>query len=342
MKLKRKIKYFFRYILFHPYKLINLIKISLSKRLKLSKIYGYPLTLMIEPTNICNLKCPLCPTGAGLIKREKGFLTFENFKRVIDEIGDYIIHLRLWNWGEPLLNKEIFKMISYAKEKGVFVNLSTNSNFLNKEIAGKLIDSGLDELIISLDGASKETYNKYRKGGDFKKIIASIRYLADEKKRLNKKSPYIKIQFIIMNHNEHEIQKIKFLSRELGVDEVVFKTVGIMDYSSEEDIKKYLPHNEKYSRYALKGKNVTSKIKIKNECNFLWEEIVVNWDGSVVPCCFDMNNLFVLGNAFSDKIKNIWNNKKYISFRKNILRDKKGISLCKNCPGTNKETFVNA
>ncbi|MDD5012038.1 MAG: radical SAM protein [Candidatus Nanoarchaeia archaeon] len=340
MKLKRKIKYFIKYILIHPRRLVNLLKIKISKRLKKIKISGFPPTLMIEPTNTCNLKCPLCPTGAGFIKRAKGFLTFSNFKKVIDELSPYIYHLRLWNWGEPLLNKEIFQMISYAKEKNIFVNLSTNSHFLDKDTSSLIIKSRLDELIVSLDGASEETYQQYRKGGNFKKVIESIQFLVNEKKRLKCANPYIKLQFIIMKSNEHEIQKIKSLSKSLGVDEIVFKTVGIMDYFSKEDIKKYLPKNKKYSRYSVNSNKVISKKEIKNECDFLWDEIVVNWDGSVVPCCFDMNNLFVFGNAFKEKIRDIWNNNKYLAFRKKILTNKKSLALCKDCPGTNKETFV--
>lgn len=324
----------------HPFRLINFIKIKISHKLKLTKVKGFPLTIMIEPTNICNLKCPLCPTGAGLIKRAKGFMSFSNFKKIIDELSSYSYHLRLWNWGEPLLNKEIFKMISYAKEKNLSVNLSTNSSFLDKDISRELVKSGLDELIISLDGASEESYNKYRKGGNFKKTIASIESLINERKKLKQKSPYIKLQFIIMKSNEHEIDKIKSLAKKIGVDELVFKTVGIMDYFSEEDIRKYLPTNKKYSRYFLEKDKVISKTKVENKCDFIWEEIVVNWNGEVVPCCFDMNNLFVFGNAFRDNPKDIWNNPKYLNFRKKILTNKGNISLCKDCPGTNKETFI--
>jgi radical SAM protein with 4Fe4S-binding SPASM domain len=231
-------------------------------------------------------------------------------------------------------------MISYAKKKKIFVNLSTNSNFLTKEMAGKLINSELDELIISLDGASEETYKQYRKNGNFNKIINSIQFLIREKKRLDKKFPYIKLQFIIMKHNEHELNKIKVLAKKIGVDELVFKTVGIMNYFSKEDIKKYLPTNKKYSRYEVQKENVRLKVKVKNWCDFIWEEIVINWEGSVVPCCFDMNNNFVFGNAFKNSIKEIWNNPKYTNFRKKILSNKKEINLCKDCPGTNKETFV--
>jgi len=123
---------------------------------------------MIEPTNYCNLKCPLCPTGAGLIRREKAAMSFEDFKKILDNLGNQIIHLRLWNWGEPLLNKELPKMIKYAKSKNIYVNTSTNSSFLNKENVRELTNSGLDHLIVSLDGASEETYSLYRKNGNFK------------------------------------------------------------------------------------------------------------------------------------------------------------------------------
>jgi len=340
MNLKRKIKYFLENVLVRKKRLFNLLLNRISKLIKLSKPFGYPLTLMVEPTNICNLKCPLCPTGAGLVKRQKGFLQFRDFKKIIDEAGDYIFHLRLWNWGESLMNKEVFEMISYAKKKNIFINLSTNSNFLTKEIASRLINSELDELIISLDGASEETYKKYRVGGNFKKVIESIKFFVSEKKRLGKKFPHLRLQFIIMKHNEHEIQKIKSLAKEMGVDEIVFKTVGIMDYSSKEDIKKYLPTNKNYSRYALQGEKVITKIKVKNKCDSLWDEMVINWDGTSVPCCFDMNNSYVFSNVFEEGIKKTWNNSKYVQFRKKLLKNKKSILLCKNCPGTNKETFV--
>ena len=144
-----------------------------------------------------------------------------------------------------------------------------------------------------------------------------------------------------MKHNEHEIKNIKNLAEEIGVDELVFKTVGIMDYFSEEDIREYMPSDKKYSRYIIGKDEVFSKRAVKNKCDFLWEEMVINWDGSVVPCCFDMNNFFVFGNAFSSSVREIWNNPKYTLFRKKILKEKESIALCRNCPGSNKETFVN-
>ncbi len=329
MKLGAKVSYFLKYVLPKPRRAYNLFLVKLSKFFKLPKVLGLPLTIMVEPASFCNIKCPLCPTGAGLIKR-KPLMSFKNFRKIIDEVGDTAIHLRLWNWGEPLLNKEIYKMIKYAKKKKIFVNTSTNSFFINKENAKQIVDSGLDEIIISLDGASEESYRKYRRRGSFKKVIEALKILVEEKKKKRRKSPIIKIQFIVMKHNEHEMKKIMEIAKEIGVDSLFFKSIGTMDREVEEDIKKYLP-SKKFSR---------KKQEIKNMCDIIWEEITINTDGSVVPCCHDAHNKYIFGNAFKENIKKAWNNKRYTHFRKQILKNKKAIPLCISCPGNNKEVKI--
>lgn len=310
----------------------NFLLVKISKRLKLTKVRGNPITLMLEPTNFCNLKCPLCPTGQGLIKRKKESLTLVKAKIVLDQLGPEIVHLRLWNWGEPFLNKDFFKIVKYAKKFKLFVNTSTNAFFLTKEIAKEIVDSNLDELIISLDGASEETYNKYRKKGSFKKVINSIKEVNDQKKLQNKKYPKIKLQFIIMKHNQHEIKKIIQIAKEIGVDNLFFKSVGIMDSNLKEDINKYLPTKKQFIRKSFK--------KIENKCDYLWEEITINVDGSIVPCCRDSNNKYVFGNIFKQNFKQIWNNKKYQDFRKKVLENKKQINICRFCSGDKKELSI--
>lgn len=337
MDILAKGNYFFKYVLFKPIKLKNLISVKLSKFFKLPRVRGMPLTLMLEPANYCNLKCPLCPTGAGLLKRKKAAMSFNDFKKILDELGPYVIHLRLWNWGEPLLNAELYKMISYAKKYKIFVNTSTNSFFLNESNAKKIVESGLDELIISLDGASEETYSKYRKKSDFSEVIKAMKLLVNEKIKRNSKTPLIKLQFIIMRHNEHEIKKVIQLAKQIGVNEIFFKTVGLMDTDVKEDITKYMPLNPKYSRYNLVQGKIRSKQEIRNFCDYLWDEATINADGSVVPCCKDAHNAYVFGNALKQKFKEIWNNKKYAGFRKQVLKNKNKIVLCNNCPGNKKE-----
>ena len=338
MKFEDKVKYFFKYVFISPRRFLNLFLVKLSKFLRLKRNFGLPLTIMVEPASFCNVKCPLCPTGLGLIKR-KPLMSMENFKKIIDELGETTIHLRLWNWGEPLLNPEFYEMIRYAKKRKIFVNTSTNSFFLNDANAKKIVDSGIDEIIISLDGASEETYKRYRKKGSFKKVIAAIRTLVNEKREKKSKCPTIRIQFVVMNHNEHEIKKMYDLANSLGVDVLFFKSVGTMDIDVKEDIKKYLPSN-KFSRYEINQGQLKRKQRVNNKCNIIWEEMVVNTDGSVVPCCNDAHNRYSFGNAFKEPIKKIWNNQRYVSFRKQILKNKKMIPICKNCPGNNKGTGI--
>jgi len=330
MNFAEKIKIGLKYGNFKRIK--NFLFNGFSKFLGLSRVRGYPLTLMLEPTNFCNLKCPLCPTGQGIINRKKQSLSFEKAKIILDQLGSQIIHLRLWNWGEPLLCKDIFKIIEYAKKYNLFINLSTNAFFLNKDFAKKLVNSKLDEIIISLDGASEETYKKYRKEGSFFKAIEAIQEINNQKKIQSKKNPIIKLQFIVMRHNQHEIVKIIEIANEIGVNKVFFKSVGRMDLGVKEDITKYLPTKKEFVRKSFE--------KIENKCDYLWEEITINVDGSVVPCCRDANNKYIFGNIFKENFKKIWNNKKYQNFRKKVLKNKKSIDICQFCSGSKKELTI--
>jgi MoaA/NifB/PqqE/SkfB family radical SAM enzyme len=160
-----------------PKKLLNAIAVYLQYLLKTERIIGYPIKIYVDPASVCNLKCPLCPTGNGDKSRSKGFMKFEAFKKIIDEVKDYVIQVDLYNWGEPLLNKEIFKMVEYAHKLGIRTRISTNLTILSESAVENMINSGLDELIASIDGASEETYQKYRVGGSFEKVIENLKLI---------------------------------------------------------------------------------------------------------------------------------------------------------------------
>jgi len=339
MRLRDKIRIFFTYVLSKPNRLINLFFIYLSIWLKLTKPIGKPITAMIEPINYCNLKCPLCPTGQGLIKRKKQSMSFKEFKRILDSLGNSIIHLRLWNWGEPLMNKDLGKMIRYAKSKKIFVNTSTNSFFLDEKIIEELVKAKLDQLIISLDGASQETYLKYRKKGDFNKVIRSLKKAAEIKRKLKTRYPEIKLQFIVMKHNEHEIKKVIKLAKLTKADTLFFKTLGVMDPKLKNQAKKYLPKNKIFRRSMLRESK--EKINLSGRvCDYLWKEITINVDGSVVPCCRDSHNKYVFGNIKNQKLGEIWNNESMVKFRKQVLKNKNVFDICRLCSGSNKEFSI--
>lgn len=289
-----------------------------------TRIEKFPSTVMMEPTNKCNLKCPSCPTGKGIIK-SRHEMSLSRFRKIINELGFNIKTLLLWGYGEPMLHKDIFRMISYAKDKKVeCVKISTNGHFLTKNRIRHILSSGLDYLIISLDGASKETYLKYRKRGNFERVVKNIKFIVEEKKRLNKSKPIIELQFIIMRHNEHEIPKIKELSKKWGVNRLVLKTVGI--FPGDEHL---LPVNKKYSRYS---QNLNKNNQI---CSWPWNFTVINSDGSVNICCYlrtDMGKEYVMGNIFKESFTSIWNGEKYSDFRLQMLKDKSSLHICNTCP----------
>jgi len=323
----------------HTFKrLSNFLLVRLQLLARTSFIYGYPYYLVLEPTNICNLKCPLCPTGQGVLGRPKGKLSFVNFKKIINEIGPYLYLLRMENWGEPLLNEEIFDMISYAKSKKIATSFNTNLSFLDEQSAKKLVLSELDHIKISLDGVTQESYAKYRVGGNFNKAVDNIRLLLRMRAELNKINPFIEIQFIVMKHNEGEIGQIKQLCNELGVDGLFLERVrpnmreelfNSNSYSIEK-FKDWLPRDSEYSIFDYETKTRKSNLKI---CSWLWTSTVINWDGSIVPCCGIYDVHYDFGNIFNGGFRHTWNGPKYQAARRLIGRRKKTSVdvVCKFC-----------
>jgi radical SAM protein with 4Fe4S-binding SPASM domain len=302
---------------------------------------GYPVWLTIDPTNICNLKCPFCPTGFGNIKRPKGMMKIENFGKIIDILGPYLLHIDMQNWGEPLLHNDIYKMISYAKEFDIHIALSTSFQNFNERNAEAMISSKLDRLILSIDGASQETYGKYRRGGSFFKAVENIKVLVRKKKELRSHLPFVIWQFLVFRHNEHEIEIVKKMGEELGVNDVGINSAFIAVDS--EEYKDWVPLNKKYSRYDLTNESNTAScsdsfLKTSDEavCNWLWQGITINWDGSVSPCCGVYLEEEDFGNILDQQnFMELWNNIRYRTARAFIQRRERFYedinNTCVNC-----------
>ena len=291
---------------------------------------GKPFVLMVEPTNHCNLKCPLCPSGNGDMTRPRGIMPFAHFKRIFEEQADHLFLLMLWNQGEPFINKALTDMVRLATAHNVPTLTSTNVHYIKtREDAEDIVDSGLSEIVVSLDGVTPESYEKYRVGGNFDRVLDGIRLLVQAKRDLRANHPVIHLQFIIMKHNEGEIGDARTLARDLGVDRLSLKTTQV--YTSEE-AQIYLPSDEKFSRYQYGTNAVKTKSKISNTCRHLWYSTVVNWDGAVSPCCFDKDVHYGLGNALNGQtFDEIWTGDDYTKFRNKILKDRASVPICNNC-----------
>jgi radical SAM protein with 4Fe4S-binding SPASM domain len=312
-----------RVIFSSPKRQWNLAKVYASYLLRRPQVWGRPIRLMIEPANFCNLGCPTCPVGNGQITKAKGLMKFEDFKKVIDEVGGYLYHLTLWNWGEPFLNRDLPKMIAYARAKGIYVATSTNGHFLTPETAEAIIDSGLNELIIALDGLSPETLSVYRINSDFAKIVEGIKNVVRIKKERGRQHPVIELQFIVMKHNEHELPRLNDFAKELGLDKVVIKTFG--SQLDLDRVSEFAPANKEVSRYG-------KELRKRNSCLNVWRAMNVNYDGNAVPCCYDPFEKFKVGNVLTDGgVDSVWHGKRFVNFRQAILTDKEALSICRNC-----------
>ncbi|WP_316169081.1 MULTISPECIES: radical SAM protein [unclassified Bradyrhizobium] len=322
----------------------NLKALRLAYASEAEIIPALPTTLMIEPTNACNLACPLCPTGAGTLKRPKGMLRFQNFKKIVDELAHSLTRVVLWNYGEPYLNKEIYAMFDYCREIGVHTTVSSNGFPLedtDPDARERLLDHPPDHLIVSIDGATASSHQAYRIGSDFYKLTSGLRQFVIERNKRDQVIPKIESQCIVMKHNEHEIEGFCALMKQIGVDVITLKSVNIsmadapeseaaamISVSDRSTKRDWLPIDMKLARYdeRMRAKHVPTR-----GCARPWEMIVVNQDGNVAPCCYDIEASLNLGNAFESSIERIWNSENYQDLRRKLKVGRDRIPLCSVC-----------
>ncbi len=292
-------------------------------------VWGTPVSISIEPTTSCNLRCPECPSGLRSFSRATGMLEVDLFKEIVNQSYKTASYLLLYFQGEPYLHPKFTELVRYAARKRLYTATSTNAHYLTDENARQTVASGLDRLIISIDGTTQETYQSYRVGGKLAKVMEGTRNIIAWKKKLKSATPYIVFQFLVVKPNEHQIEEIKALGKELGVDKVAFKTAQLYDYKQGNSL---MPTIKKYSRYKKQADGTYAfKNKLKNQCWKMWHSSVITWDGSVVPCCFDKDAAHQQGSLKEHSLDEIWGNKKYDAFRKQLLTNRKSIDICQNC-----------
>ncbi len=301
----------------------------ISKWTKKPVQWGYPVSISFEPTTSCNLRCPECPSGLRAFTRPTGMLQKDFFKETIDQLYKELLYLVFYFQGEPYLNPDFLDMVKYASSKKIYTATSSNAHYLTDENAKRTVESGLDRLIISIDGTTQYVYQQYRVGGNLEKVIAGAKNIVKWKRELNSKKPFVIFQFLVVKPNEHQIEDVKKLAKEIGVDDVWFKTAQVYDY--ENDPNKLIPTIDKFSRYKKIGEQYEFKGKVANQCWRLWHDPVITWDGLVAPCCFDKDAQHKLGDLKQKSFKEIWNDGSYKNFRQAVLNGRNNIDICSNC-----------
>lgn len=312
------------------YKFKNYLKSRLSYNKSIGKTTNLnpplPWALSIEPNNTCNLNCIACPVGNNSLSRDTGYMDIQVFKNIISQTKKHLIYLNLYFQGESLLHPQIGKMIEIAHNNNIYTCISTNGQLIKQNIEN-IVDSGLNKLIISVDGLKEDTYQTYRKGGTLKNITQGIEKLNAYKHTHNKKNPHIEIQFIVMNHNQHEIRNLSKFKKQFKTNSKRLKSVQIYSMNNIN----LLPDIEKYCRYRIVDSKLIIKGNLRNQCYRMWSSSIITWDGNVLPCCFDKDAKHIMGNLKNNSFKEIWYNKRYYDFRKNIYTFRKGITMCNNC-----------
>jgi len=310
-----------------PRKLANLVATKVQRSLGRHRVAGMPSKYFIDPVNLCNLRCPLCPTGRGVLARPSGRMPLADLQRIIDEIAPYAYRVELYNWGEPLLHPDIFDMICYVAQHRISVGLSSNLNHLDASMARQLVESGLAQIAVSIDGATQESYGAYRRRGSLDDALSNLRLLIETKRALCRSTPFVIWRVLVGKHNEHEVEKLRVMAHEVGADSFATGMLFI-DTTDPEQVKQWLPQNLVYSAYAAKLEN-------QWKCHDLWESMVINWDGGVAPCCWLHDPQFDFGNVSQQTVRQTWNNPSYMSARRTIAARRKCAddvpTICHRC-----------
>jgi len=289
---------------------------------------------MVEVVRRCNLRCPSCPVGNGSAHMFPD-MPEAVYRRVIRELAPLVRNLSLFNYGEPLLHPQISDFVRIAKQAGIpRVQFSSNGLALTHDLAIAIIDAGLDKIRISLDGVDPVTYNEYHRGGDFMKLIENVRDLVSTRLAMERAKPEIELQCIIMAHNEDKISEFYALAHTLCVDAVTLKTFNacFSGYGQRERNVVFIPRNKDYSRYDdAEGTVIRSKERFI-ACSFPWRMVVVNADGTLVPCCYDFNCAYPLGQVHSGVFDDWWFTPQRNALQEAMASGQEPLDICQHCP----------
>jgi radical SAM protein with 4Fe4S-binding SPASM domain len=287
-------------------------------------VSGMPLSVSVELTNACNLRCPECITGSGKLKRASGYMNTDLFEKIINELRPYLYNINLYFQGEPMLHPEFFSFI--GKCRGLTSLVSTNGHFLTEENCIRLAHSGLGTLVISLDGLDPESYSSYRVNGDLAMVIKGIETISSVVKE-GSSSLKVIVQFLVNKKNEQQLDEVRKFTDRAGV----LLRLKSMQIISPGGFEAWLPSVKKFSRYSSDGNRYRLKSSLPDRCMRPWFNPVVTWDGKVLPCCFDKDADHIVGDVNKDTFEKIWKSCAYNDFRRSVLNGRRNVEICRNC-----------
>lgn len=322
----------------HPRKLVNIARAELALSRGETVLRSRPYIFTIDTGNVCNLRCPLCPTGVHTLERRQSLMTLRTFETVLDRIAPWAVEIVMHNWGEPFLNPEILAMIGAARAASVGTTISSNLNLVHRgdDFLEAVVDSGLDHLTVSLDGTTQDVYGTYRRGGDIEAVFHNLRTLLAYRNRTGRRTPTVEWQFLVMKHNEHQVESARRLARQLGVDRLRLTSAGL-PFNQLDDMQlatqwlSDLPAYQAYHPRAIAQRGYL----FDERCFYLYRGMTINPGGEVSPCCVVYHAQHDFGSLLTDDLDTVWNNAHYRSSR-GLFSPKRqagdGDTVCGSCP----------
>jgi radical SAM protein with 4Fe4S-binding SPASM domain len=299
--------------------LINNLKALVNYKKRRVYVSNPPSFIWIEPTNYCNLRCIMCPNGTDNVYIEKGFMDIDFFKEIILDIKKYASTIWLALGGESLLHQDFGEMVRFSTHNGINVCLNTNATLLNKDMSHELLYSGIKYISFAFDGFSKTMYEKARRGATFEKTLHNILYFLNLKKISQKKYPYTILSILMLEVEAYNEKEKKTFLKQFDdlIDEVRLREVSTWG-STFKDTNDF---------------SYRENTNFAGPCSRLWSSICIAWNGDVLPCIYNMNHEYVVGNVKEKSLKEIWNSPKMIRLRKSMVENNySDISpICDNC-----------
>ncbi len=315
---------------FTPKRFVNFLMIEAQQRRFSESVRGKPYSVFIDPVNVCVLQCPLCGTGRGEVARARQRMPAEDFIRYLAPLADTLYSVKLYNYGEPFLNPELPAMVRWCRERRIATQVNSNLNVLTPQQADEIVDAGLDRLVVSFDGLSQEAYRSYRRGGSIDAVRENLDLINLAKGKRDRRYPEIILQYLITRHNEHEYNRIRDFAA--SVKAQFFPQPITIDPKNNEQVVEWLPSNDEYTHYLREG-GIKKKSRPDRHCGFLWNDIVINVDGGISPCCHLYYKSTDFGNLNEAPFGRIWNNEHFRTARR-LFRERRIIdpeSVCGRC-----------
>jgi radical SAM protein with 4Fe4S-binding SPASM domain len=286
-----------------------------------------PEVFAIESTNYCNLRCVMCPRGEpDIMTRPLGHMSDALFEKIFDA-AEFFTEPCWFHWfGEPLMHPRLFEQIAYAKSRGVpNLGISTNATLLNAARAEAILHSPLDTVMVAIDGTRKDVYEKIRISSSFtfEEVCENVREFLALRKRYGKRTPHTILSIIVMEDTKAQLDDFRREWTGHGADEILFKEYVTWANQSQSEEFVQLAPAEKREHLAHGARAFP--------CFFMWESVVIGWDGRVVPCCFDYDATVTLGDLNTQSLRDIWNGEKYVALRTKELQGRNDTPLCRNC-----------